>query len=188
LVFNIIRAPYLLKKDVEKRLEELEKSISILNERLQPRLSLEFENSAPFVQITGGLYLFRLRVQNLSEIETLRNVIVKLESISPNQYKYLPLVLHQMHDNPADGMFKQSFDLSPLSNNYIDVINIAIHNQPPIFYISHAVRNLPQEPINIITSFTISVSSDSVRPIKETYNVVINANIISLVRANQVLW
>jgi hypothetical protein len=170
LLFSLLRSPFLITKDLNNRINQLEENIKNLTLRLTPRLIFEFEDSSPFVQQRDSFILLRIRVRNMSEINTIKNISAQLVAVQPDIVKYLPITLHQMHDNPRLGInFMQSFDLSPSASKYIDVINTINENNKYRFYIEHAVRNVPKEPIDTITSLTICAYAENCPPLTQVF-------------------
>lgn len=169
LLVQLVYAPIRVHHEQIARNEALGRINKELTERLQPRLSIEFHSSQPFEQPTsildnngerlpGQWRLYRIGVRCISSSAALDDVSVELARIEPSLIPFLPVPLHQMHDNPPeDQPYERRFRLNPGETKYIDVISI-VEGNTTIPYHDHftfwyAVRDvagvIPAQPLKL---------------------------------------
>jgi len=79
--------------------------------------------------------LWRIPVTNCAQGSIARNVEVTLYSCNVPELRMLPVVLHRMHDNPADSRsFRRQWDIRPKETLLFDLISQDKAN-PTIFYL-----------------------------------------------------
>jgi hypothetical protein len=139
---HLVVAPHRILIDSTERVFLLESEVQKLQQAQIPRLAIVFQSSDTFVHGRSPNFLYRVSIQNLSTTMSLESVVVDLTNIKPYRPPNLPMRLHLMHDNPADGVHQQSFDLAPGENRFVDLVEIH-HNKDGVFFaIKHIVRNI----------------------------------------------
>jgi hypothetical protein len=163
LVYGFYRvlAPVRLMEKQTALTEQLKKETQFLEEKLQPKLEIGFDENDPRYFFESPYFrserpiddiiraetpndwrLCRISIKNLSTASTVRNVEVKLVQIEkcPDHLKgKLPLRLHFMHDN--DNPPTHRLDLNPGSPQFVDVVMLSLDlgaDGPPDFVLTHS--------------------------------------------------
>ena len=133
LFVTLIFVPTKIDKEKQDAITQLQNDKNKLLERQEPKLEIIFRQGPPFEQsssifdqngqvVSGQQMIYRVGIRNASTTTAIDDITVVLESIEPNVISFLPVPLHQMHDNPALGQSHRThFDLNPGDTKYIDV-------------------------------------------------------------------
>jgi len=177
--FGFFRVIYSQFLSLEQKVEVQGKKIRELEEWLQPKLEIAFGEGGSFEQVNdfgdGSLQrLYRVMVTNLGGT-TIQNVRVQLERIEMYDNPFLPVELHQMHDNEAP--FSRSFSLNPGQKQYIDVVSKlegegCTDAEITLWY---AVQSIPNKIPRGAYKLALVATGDNVQPCHEEFNVSVGA-------------
>lgn len=120
-----------------------------LEERQKPKVEILWGDEHPYIHYGEFLNvgeierLWRVGVKNLSTVNTIFDIEVRLVDMEPKVNVVIPAPLHRMGDNPlkADIPYGISTDIHPTDVKHMDVIGQLKTNQLFIYY---ADKALPQ--------------------------------------------
>jgi hypothetical protein len=109
--------------------------------RLEKKIKATYVRRHSWVRPEGEGVQYYFGIVNTSEANTIRHVRVQLQEMIPSieSISWLPIPLHQQHDNPLTGIteYEKTFDLHPNEPKHIDLFT-GIKGQK-YFHVTHIV-------------------------------------------------
>lgn len=140
--------------------------------RLQQKIEVTRVRKHSWSIETGGEGMqYYFEIVNKSEAATIYGVRVQLQEIIPDNRDWLPVTLHQQHDNFGhDGSYAESFDLNPLVPKNIDLFSAATGGS--LFQVSHIVPHTPfQVSFSVKHRLKVTISGQDVPPLLVWFDV-----------------
>jgi hypothetical protein len=122
LLCQLIIAPVRMCSKLKSEIKEVSDALDAARSEMEPRLELTFDRGGSYMQLVGPHKLYRVGLRNLSRTISIESAFVEVTRIDPDPPPFLPFRLRKMHDREINHRFRDSFDLHPGEEAFVDVL------------------------------------------------------------------